>query len=405
MLPLETWRQIFSLHPYHFWQQASGAVPVTSTCNSITREYAWQNADAVGRSEIRAAIASAEKRLREYLRYRVGSDYVVETLAHPVYPAIASDGRWLTVRAPEGYVHALGVETWTHLGDAAVTYSDQNGDGIVDWFEATAPTEVDDEHEVEAFFTLADRMNNGLEERYRLAPLIVASGGGSTTVSGPSWLAVRPIQYEGVGRSEIDPAATTALEGMFAQDVAIYRHHVDATGTTYDDAQATLIWESNPAPGWACCNDAGSDPAGQAYAVARAQVRDSRLGLIAIGAGSYDATTGVWTAGSWGTCYPPDRIILRYKAGIEWETVHGGAWEEIVARLAAAELNRPVCACDTANHELFRWQFDLARAAGANDEQYRIGESALNCPFGTRAGAVYAWNQVKNLRLTRGLAA
>ena len=72
-------------------------------------------------------------------------------------------------------------------------------------------------------------------------------------------------------------------------------------------------------------------------------------------------------------------------------------------RLAAAELSTRVCACDTANRELYRWQFDLSRAAGANDEQYQISANDLDNPFGTRAGQVAAWKEVKHLSNLVGL--
>jgi hypothetical protein len=80
------------------------------------------------------------------------------------------------------------------------------------------------------------------------------------------------------------------------------------------------------------------------------------------------------------------------------------AWRVTVARLAAAELARPICACDEANREIFRWQFDLARTAGAGDEAYgAIAAGDLDNPFGTRRGHVYAWRQVKQLRQQLGI--
>jgi len=70
-----------------------------------------------------------------------------------------------------------------------------------------------------------------------------------------------------------------------------------------------------------------------------------------------------------------------------------------VARMAAAELARPICACDEANRELYRWQFDLARTGGANDESYgAVSATDLDNPFGTRRGHVYAWRMIKEIR-------
>ena len=121
----------------------------------------------------------------------------------------------------------------------------------------------------------------------------------------------------------------------------------------------------------------------------------------------YDSTNDRFVRINWNVCKPPDRVLIRYLAGVESNEVNsqiaaGGSWEKAVARLAMAELAPyRICACDNANQQLWRWQFDRARAAGANDEQYSISEADLSNPFGTRAGHIYAWHQVRNLMLTR----
>ena len=43
LLPLDSWRQILAFHPYHFWQLANATTPVTSACNGLVKEYAWQS--------------------------------------------------------------------------------------------------------------------------------------------------------------------------------------------------------------------------------------------------------------------------------------------------------------------------------------------------------------------------
>lgn len=67
--------------------------------------------------------------------------------------------------------------------------------------------------------------------------------------------------------------------------------------------------------------------------------------------------------------------------------------------MAAAEMPRKICACDESNRELHRWQFDVARSAGANDEAYgAVSDIDINNPFGTRRGQIYAWKEVRALR-------
>jgi hypothetical protein len=78
----------------------------------------------------------------------------------------------------------------------------------------------------------------------------------------------------------------------------------------------------------------------------------------------------------------------------------------VVARLAAAELARPICGCDEASRELYRWQFDLARTSGAGDEAYgAISANDLDNPLGTRRGHVFAWRFIRQRQQLRGFLA
>ena len=94
-------------------------------------------------------------------------------------------------------------------------------------------------------------------------------------------------------------------------------------------------------------------------------------------------------------------MIVRYYAGYPL-TPQGQIDQlmvQLVSRMAAAEMGRPVCACQEANREVYRWQTDLARNSGANDEQYAIAQDDLLNPFGTRRGHIWAWRTVKRLAL------
>ncbi|MCL5998277.1 MAG: hypothetical protein M1546_19825, partial [Chloroflexi bacterium] len=64
LLPSDEFRRILGFSPYHFWQLADNdKARITSNCNPLVMQYAWQNADAIGRSEILEAIELAERRL------------------------------------------------------------------------------------------------------------------------------------------------------------------------------------------------------------------------------------------------------------------------------------------------------------------------------------------------------
>ncbi len=426
IFPVEGWRKAIGYHPWHFWGLVDdGLLKLTSACNKAVPEYSWQAADMPSRDMLRQAIITAESRLREHLNYSVGQHFITETLRYPrpthygheFLGGSGSDGRWMNVQLAEGYVRGLGVETLETIdATATVAVSDDDGDGYDETVTITASTTVTDPDQIAVYFGASDRLDGDpVSERYRIAPLKVTISGGTVTIKGRRWQFVRPIRYEGLGSVGIDPSGSN----VFSSTVAIMRRYNDPAGTTTDTAQAVLVWETAPYPEWAThCGsgnlvfaDGSADPAAEAYAIARCVVRDGRLGEIGIGAATYDADSGQWTGTAWGTCRQPDRVIVRYHSGVKLSSLESatnsnflaGDWDKVISRLACAELPDRQWSCDKANQEIYHWKFDLARAAGANDEQYRIADENLTNPFGTARGAVYAWNRVRNLVVTRAV--
>lgn len=422
LLPLYTFFEIIGLHPWHsFGIGGTGALKVTSECNDIVRRYNWQNVQAAGHQAIEQSIEAAETKLRSYLDFSVAPHYVVETLPWPAYTPV--DGRWPTVKLQEGEVRAVGVETLASISTgAAVTYTDVDGDGVEDTFSVAAATSVTDTSQIAVYFSSGDRFSGwgagvALAPRWRLLPVQVAISGGTVTVRGPKQLCVKPIKYEGVtnvGTNGLDPADTT----NFVTTLDIYQRYTGIDGNTVATSQAVLTWETRPCHGWWCCCSSCSiaadpysgspyDPAAVAQAVARVGIRDARTGLVTPAEAVYDSTTNSWSAQYATVCDYPDRVTVRYLAG--YPLASDGQMQEpfrtIVARLAAAELSARVSGCETANRELWRWQFDLARSGGANDEQYgAVSAQDLDNPYGTRRGQVEAWKITRNLRTTPGFS-
>lgn len=423
LLPLENWRQIMDFHPWHFWGLAdSTLLKAYEGCSPLTRQYAWQNSDAASRSEIVRAIETAEQRLYDELDFWPAPVYTSETLTYPWKSQ--AWGRWGNVQLTSQWVQAVGVEALTSISlAAAVAYSDTDGDGYNDTFTigplATTVTAPD---EIAIYFAAADRFDGpdwstAIGEHWRIQPIKVSIVGGNVTIKGPAWLLVRPVLYEGVtniGANGIDP--TTA--GNFAATVDIYRRYTDTSGTAPDTAQAAIIWETRPCHGWWCCcafccanptSDTSSahDPAATAITLGRVGLRDAEHGIVSVGEAIYNSAAGVWSE-TWPDCAldVPDRVVVRTLVGYPLDSrgQMDPFWQTVVARFAAAELARPICGCDDANRELYRWQFDLARTSGAADEAYgAISAKDLDNPFGTRRGAVSAWRAIQSRQQLRGL--
>lgn len=386
---------------------ANSLVPVTSACNLVVPEYAWQDANAAGRVEMRAAIESAEAKLRQYLGYSVAPHYVEETLPYPQYydhrswryNDMDADGRIVSIQASEGYIWATGVEDRTAIDlSAAVVYSDENGDGLDDLFTVTVATTITDPTQIAIYFTATDRLDGAaVSEEWRIQPVTVTISGGNAVIKGPPWVLVKPILYTGFNNTPIDPSDGT----KFVTDVAVYRRFTNPDGTVVTDSQGVFTWEARPFPSWAwCCGNSNStDGAAYAQSIARVGIRETVTGQLIPQAALYNTETATWTGTYWTGCSPPNSITLRYYAGFQLENQQMASdWQKVVARLAAAELPVRMCADNTGSHFLHEWQFDLARSAGVNDEQYQISQSDLDNPFGTRRGQVMAWKKILNLR-------
>lgn len=424
-LPLDSFRNVISYNPFHFWGLTNDLVPITSKCNTIVSEYAWQTSDAAGRDNIRESIASAESILRNHLKFNVGVHYVESVVNYPKlrdpsmirYAAVDPRGQRLALQMPEGMIIDTGIETRLVIDPAAaVVITDQFGDGVNDTFTLTVDiTGVDVESdEIAVYFAAADRFDGmPVSEKWRVAPVNISISGNIATITGRVWLIVKPVLYQGVVVQQIDPNDAN----NFVNELLVVKRYANSNGTTIDTAEAVLIWETNPSN--ICAGSSGcfmacdglsfesgyADPHAEAYAIARVGKRDAELGWLHVGESVYNVD-GTWQEISFSGCTPPNRVLVRYKSGIDYDNVNmlqnGANWRLIVSRLAAAELMQRICACDIANQELYRWQFDVSRSAGANDEQYTISDEDLNNPLGlTRLGAIYAWKQIKLLRQVR----
>lgn len=408
-IPLDTWRRTIGYNPYHFWQQANSLVPVTSSCNTLIYQYAWQSLDQAGRDDVQQAIDEAHETLREWLQYRIGEQHVTKKVQYPLtqtdqWKTLEGNGRLKSLNVGEGFIKAMGVPLYAQLEDgAAVTYSDENGDGVTDTFTLTAtiPTGLTYDRLIVSF-DAADWLDGWELLDAEIQPVNISASGATVTITGSSYLLVKPLNYEGVTKQTFDPNETGALADIFAQTLDVWAVRTDCEGQEVTDAPAVLHYEARGWQDWYW--GIGLCPDGVYMENATVTgVGDTAVLNVPVSANIRDARRGAIYFSHW---KQPDRVTLRYRAGasiteLNETGIHAAEWTNIVSRLATARMPNRVCACDTANRRLWDWQFDRARAAGANDEQYMLSESDLANPFGTRAGEIYAWHKVRQLSLTR----
>jgi hypothetical protein len=428
-LPLDTLRAYLGLPPWHFWQFADGPgnnaiVPIDSKCSTLTFEYDWQGSDAAGRASIRESIAIAEQLLTEYLGYHPAPVYGSDTVPWPrAYAAnltrardLDATGRRVAVLGP-GYVQALGVMQETLVGAATVAggelvYSAQFNPALQDTFTITLPTTVTDPAQIVVYFAAADRFDgmdfstaNG--PRWEITPVQVSITGGNVVIVGRKWLVGRPILYENPIAAAFDPQTA----GNFATSLEVWQRTTNSGGTSVDNCQATLIYETNDCGacwGRCCCGGTvSSDPATTGLVIARAGIRDATLGLVTPAAAVYDPDLGVWRS-QWccaGSYCDPDRVTLRTLSGYP---LRNGQMDPrmrtIMCLLSAAEMKRRICACRESNERLHDLQQDLTLES-TETERYAVPTEQLNNPFGTRRGHVRAWQAARDYILRRGIAA
>lgn len=420
LLPLDTWRAIIGLPPWHFWQFADSGpgalVPVNSKCSTLMYEYDWQGSDAAGRASLRAAIVEAEALLTDYLGFAPAPRYAIGSVPWPrAYQAnltrwrdLDATGRRVAVAAPEGYVQAMGVVRMTLLGTVAPVYSAQFNPALEDTFTLSVPTSITDPAEIGVYFVSADLPDGETtSERWRVQPVKVAINGGVATITGRKWLLARPILYEDPIAAPLDPTNPA----NFVTQLDVYARTTNGNGSSVDTCQATLVYETNDCgASWGLCWCAGgstsSDPGTVGQVIARAGIRDGVLGLVTPGAAVYDGTA--WSS-SWcctSSYCDPDRVTLRYLAGYPLGTDGQMAkpMQAIVARLATAEAKRRICACRDANEMLWSLQQDMTLES-TQTERYAVAPEDLSNPFGTRRGHIQAWRAARDLVLRRGLSA
>jgi hypothetical protein len=387
-MPLELFRMVLQYHPYHFWQLANADVPVTSACNDAVYEYSYLHADRIGRSEIREAISMAEKLITPHLGYSPYRHYVEEIVEFP-YQNSAHVPAYFRIEGREGKVIAPGVETLSLiLSNVTPTFScEYNSNGVLDTFTIVlAPAENYDEDEIAIYVneTYHVRKFNNLGD-YKIAPIIVNVDDTTNviTITGSIWLLVKPELYEGLGHENIDPSDTD----NFVDSVDVYRNYT-SSGASYDAAEAVLIWDDNPGLNRFCQTNGSIT-----YAYGKLGVRDAHLGVFSIGEAVWDTDEEDWvTYNGWLSAIgTPDRAILRYRAGAEETT----DFVKMISVLTAAELTRPICACDSANRWLAYWQADHSRVDNEADGVFRVTMRDMENPFGTRRGHIDAWKKIK----------
>lgn len=387
LLPLDTWATIMGIDPWEFNGFQS---PRTSRaeCKDTWRQYEWQR-DTLSREEVARTIEAAEAAIAEQVNTWPAPQYVYnEAVPYPrpskePYYGYAGTprGQFKAVRLRYAKIQGGGILARTLLDiDAAVTYSDPDSDGVKNVATITVTTTVTTASEIGVYFQAADRLGEGLTEKWRIRPIIVTFSGGVATIKAHVAQFALPKQLVKADFTPLDPADTA----NYVTQVEVYRVYRDDTFTSANPNQGTAEWEQYP-----CV----TLPCGVDYIPLCLGARDADKAIVSI---AFDPDS-VWPQNR-----EPDRLHVHYQAGYPLENGHmQPALARMTAQLATAWLTQENCACDRSQRIIHHWR--SLPSSDDKDTRPITAEEINENPWGPRRGAYFAWAKARMMD-TRYLA-
>lgn len=402
-LPLAEYARIMGIAPLHFWGAYTSTVfQRVGSCEDVWLQYTWQSSeDMVGRVELAQGIQDAEREIKNVLGYSIAPEWEVEE-PHTIWPI--HRGRWTvqSVSTDWSQVIAPGRRAVAEIAlNAAVAYSDADGDGFAELATITVATDLTDAREIKVYHTgwLG-------EQEWEIRPARkITIAGGSAIIEMDSWLLIDPALYEVLPTDgDVSPILlddTTPL----VDEVDVYREYNDGT-----QAHATLQWErliyGADLPYCAYCSGAGCERCSLITQDGCVAVSDRKTGVLVPYPATYDGDAGKWIYAAPAMNRAFDSVNLWYYAGNQDKRYISRRslqpldpyLAQAVVWLATARLNKPICACGGANERARAYQRDLSQSGRDVGFFSRFKDMDIfTNPFGTRDGEVRAWQRVATL--------
>lgn len=401
-LPLDTWAQILGIYPVHF----AGVVLAGGgfSCTSAWHQHSWQDFDSTSREEIAEAIARAESDIEHALGYRLIPTWEIEewnASIRPVLPELFNlnarnlRGFHPTIETDWHWMISGGIREDTLIeAGAAIVYSNTRlpatYDNLATVTVAVAENFASDE--IRVYYP-----GHTADERWRIRPVTVVVAALTATITFERHLAIDESFMTGfnlvdTGDSALRPAVGEA-DGDFLSTVDVYRVRNDP------QQQITLQWE----PGPTTCSCGGTGCVACAYSTQTGCLilrGDRRLSNVAFAPATWDSTLEQFDAAALAVARIPDSMRVWYYAGLRDESQASPIdtmdpdWARTVAIYSASMLDRTPCQCST--YWWDRWSQDMAFSDGAGElSSFNLPPRMLDNPFGTRRGAIYAWQRVR----------
>jgi hypothetical protein len=403
-LSLTHFFRIMGVDPLHAYGIQLAEDTGRVSCDKGWPQYDWQNFDTLSREGLAMAIRSAEDDIENMLRTRLLPTWEIDERVSTARPnrkellnVTGTDirGHRQRVKTRYGNVISGGIRSKTLVeAAAAIVFTSEY---LPTTYNETATVTVTvtagtDPEDIRAYMPGASGADT-----HEIRPIDVSVSGTTATITFRRELAVDPDLYEAYGRSAWG-VVDGETDGNFVSTVDVYTVENDP------QTQISFLWEPLGLP---CdCQTTLSTCLNCAYTTQTGCFvlhEEPKLGLLAYAPGTWNSTTEVFDSVSYTVGRNPDQLRLWYYAGLREEgqannlTRMSNRWAQIVARMAAARLDRHPCSCNAYWWE--HWAQDLAFVSGATElAAYNINADDLSNPFGTRRGEVWAWQQLKFAR-------
>jgi hypothetical protein len=413
LLSIDRYAKVMGINPMHFRRGATPAltpqIMPLSTCSDIWYKYDWQDNDRVSWMQIAQEIANAEQELANYIGYWPAPVWIEEEEARYPRPylreAVGSslDARnfYKAIESQFGRFISGGVRAVTSVGTAttvggSLAYTDEDADGFFETATITLPTTLTNIQELKIYISGQE----GAKE-WEIRPVRDKYlSGGNVVFIVDSWLLIEPVLYEEFTDEDGIAPIDISTPANFVIEVEVYREYTDTTATS-----AQFYWESAvPSvafiPYCSQCGGSGCTTCGYTVQNGCLSARSPKLGMLIPAPGTYDADNAVWERTTWAECREPDLVKMWYKAGeLDQQYIKGVThdplsepWARIIAFLATARLERPLCGCSNAERLSTYLQQDITMST--REATFFTPDALLKNPFGTRRGEMIAWRHV-----------
>lgn len=394
LISLDDAAKVLGIDPWHFngiyTYTYDETTPYAPSCPDNWLQHDWQGVGKISRDTFAFALKEAEMAVAEYLGFYplpqwIEEEQRVPTLARPeLYSPYNAVGDPKTIQTQWKHVMDVGRKKSDYIATPTVAFHSLDGDTFNEISRITFATDVTDPEELRFYYPGKSGADSW---EIRTIRSITITGGAAT---------VDLHKYGTVLENLLEALPTPAnphlgVEGdddtNFLQTIDVYRVWTDPS------EQITYYYEPT-----AVCSSAVCD---LSTATGCLFIREKRLGFLAGRPATWDETTETYDLSY--HCYPPYRIDIYYRAGLQDRSQSmptrqmEPSWLRMITYYAATLLDTELCGCANTNRHFKHMTEDLSLVT--DDKSHNFPWDALNNPLGPSRVALLLWKRIQREKI------